>query len=284
MRVTPVLLAMSVAFAAPGLSALAEEAGAFDLEGFTDVEFETVPREQFAGPGEPDWDHLEPGNPGAEFPFQPVNRFTTLVNGYLGAARAGDVRLHVVVYPSFAPEYAAGILRVSGQARIFRLESREQLWSDPAMWTLESGTGQGLYAEVGFHETDELRARMKAAYPAVPADVPLSHCERSVPQGLAAAIEGVWARMVRGARASPQPSWVLDGVTYLFSMHGGGGREGYVWSPPGGSRTDRLVRVADLMSDYCRTQEPDAVRAKLEDEVAALAEALDAAGEPAAAP
>lgn len=69
--------------------------------------------------------------------------------------------------------------------------------------------------------------------------------------------------MLYAAHYSRGPTHGHDGETYHFSAKGWGRHyiAGYTWSPDPETQTGKLVKLTELMSDYCHDAEPETLDA-----------------------
>lgn len=233
-------------------------------------------------------DHLEP--PRSYDDVAVIGGYYGLLNDRFREMDAPDVRVRLLVVPSFSPEWAIGIRHADGAFRIVYLTPATQLWRFPATEMLERGTVEYIGnlgeeelpdGEARRERTDDIVRDRRAALPATPQKVPLFRCEQPVGADLARRIEGLWRAMLRGVRPPENLLLGTDGVTYHFSMEADeGDLSGEIWSPPEGSTTGLLVAVAERMRAYCKAGGSESDGAALEQAVRAIEQRLaDGVGE-----
>lgn len=209
-----------------------------------------------------------------------IGGYYGLLNDAFREMHAPDVRVRLLVVPSFSPEQAIGIRHVDGAFRILYLTPGTQLWGYPAAEMLEEGVVEVVStldeAEapdegVRRERTEKAVRGLRSGMPATAREVPLLRCEQPVGAELARRIEVLWRKMLVDARPPEHVIGGKDGVTYRFSMAADGrDLSGEVWSPRGGSTTGLLVAVGERMRDYCNASGSGQAEADLTGAVLAL--------------
>jgi tetratricopeptide (TPR) repeat protein len=191
-------------------------------------------------------------------------KYYSMVYTALKEAYKRDVRVRVLVLPSFSPEYAVGIRENSGTFTIFRLSPVKQLWRYKILEDLKAGRG-GKVVET-YIEGDKKRrkvisaeeriAKIEAEYPKDFRDVEIKRCEVQINSDLAKSIIEIWEKMLLQTRYVKKNGLGLDGATYHFSMLSMSAMNvlaGKTWSPSAKSKTGKLVKISYWMEKMCMT-------------------------------
>lgn len=186
----------------------------------------------------------------------------------LGEAFAPGVRLRAIVYPGLGIEHAVGLRQGEGRYEIFSLRPSRSVWEYQQLAMYRSGQAGSMRVDLedpdseGRDTTEDEIRRLQAELPADPAGLPLSRCAVAVGGDVAAALLAAWRRMLEEVRPGEMLETGADGASYLFSMElGDRTLSGFTWSPGGGTRPARLVRLAGAMRDYCETRAAARLRA-----------------------
>jgi hypothetical protein len=185
--------------------------------------------------------------------FTTLEDFQKLVRNVFREAYTSDVRIRVLVQPSFAREYAVGLKETNGTFTAFWVESKVQLWGYGLLDMFKKGQIVGV--RDGKSTNAEEIARLEAELPQQPNNVPLMRCQKPIESALAQRILFAWSQML--TRARPDKSYGLDGDTYEFAMiHGDKTITGTAWSPAPGSRDDLLINVVIALRRVCMNNFP----------------------------
>jgi hypothetical protein len=167
-----------------------------------------------------------------------------------------DVRLRVIVKPSFQPEHAIGLRERDGAFTVFSMAPKRMVWSYSLAALMRSGGIQGMNMDGTPIDMRQEARKILRGMPANPGDLPVSGCVAPVDAALAETLVTSWRRMLQSVE--PNERLGLDGVTYVFSMPSSTGElVGEIWSPEEGSRTGDLVSLAGAMRAYCLKPDPE---------------------------
>ncbi|WP_444942389.1 hypothetical protein [Microbulbifer sp. ZKSA004] len=196
-------------------------------------------------------EHLEPED--SQFSRELFGGYTHLVLSYLGSAYEEDVIVRLIGFPSFSPEYVLGIKQNDKENYIFFESPKMQLWGYQMMPLMEEGSVKVMNDEGEFVKDEAGLKELESQYPKSPQEIPRIRCKKEIRQELADKIQYVWQEMLYETRYPRDFSMGADGQTYHFSakMFGNLNYAGKVWSPSPESKTGKLVRISDLMVDYC---------------------------------
>jgi hypothetical protein len=180
------------------------------------------------------------------------------------------VKLRVLVTPSFSKEYVAGLVEKDRTIEVFVLEPSSAIWDTELIRMYESGEigalakdGKALPLEKN-SSYQELKKSTPADYRAIKA----KRQARPVPPDVAGVLKEIWKEMLLNVRHPAEPEDGLDGTTYDFSawISGRGELSGHTWSPEPESKTGRLTKLADTLSDYARGKaDLDTLKERLEE-------------------
>ncbi len=194
---------------------------------------------------------LEPED--SQFSRELLGGYTHLVLSYLSSAYEDDVKVRLIGFPSFSPEYSLGIRESEGGFSIFYESPKIQLWGYQIMPMMEQGSVQVMNDDGEFVKDEEGLKELESQYPKKPLDIPRVSCNVKIDKALANDIVFVWQEMLYETKYSRESNMGLDGETYHFSakMWGNVNYAGKVWSPPSESKTGKLVSISELMAEYC---------------------------------
>jgi hypothetical protein len=217
-------------------------------------------------------DHLVPESSvigGSEFSPD----YQSVVQAVLHEAYADDVKVRLIVEPSFSPEAAIGLKEDNGNYRIFTLAPAVQLWGYESLRMMKGGE-ERLVSNGNSKDSqppDNDIAALKAYLPADVHDVKVKRCEADIDPALGARIVEVWKAMLLDTRYARGPEYVkgpdgkmqqvvaevMDGTLFHFSMFGGlDFLAGQAHSPFEGTKPAQLVNIADMMDQFCQTKDP----------------------------
>lgn len=183
------------------------------------------------------------------------------VRSVLREAFGPEVKARALVYPSFQPEFAVGLRQTAQQHEIFFIRPSRMVWTYTLVELMRRGRA-GTMTFDGRDATAAEIARLTEGLPERPSDLPVERCATPVDEALAGALILAWRTMLEDI--GPRRQAGLDGVTYEFSMTSGNrSLAGEIWSPERGTRSERLVRIANLMRSYCEAPRPRAAREML---------------------
>jgi hypothetical protein len=198
-------------------------------------------------------DHLEPEDSQFSGLFMP--QYNDMVIDALGEAYADNVRARAMVFPSFSPEYAVGILSEDEKYKVFHLEPEKQYWGYMSL-ALKKSEAEQVVNDGELKRDAEGIKRLEEAYPENYEDIEVQRCRRPFAAEVAEKAVDIWLYMLLETRYSDDLSIGLDGTTYHFSApYGHKILAGKVWSPASDSKTGKLVAIINSMVEYCKEKE-----------------------------
>jgi hypothetical protein len=160
-----------------------------------------------------------------------------------------DLKLAVLITPSFKPEQVVGIRSRDGKNEVVVAAARQSIWGYVDVESYEAAQRDEPYSYL-IEESDykSQRAQLPGSY----RDVPLDIASVPVDAELAKRISSVWKSALLSARQPVEPELGLDGTTFTFSMrvHGYGVLSGSTWSPDADTDMHSLVTLAKVMQQY----------------------------------
>ncbi len=200
-------------------------------------------------------EHLEPED--SLFTGLFMQGYESLVIEYLSEAKEKDVRVKVLVFPSFSAEYALGIKENNNKYFIFQVRPKIQIWAHRRMILMKKEQKRALEAGESVNYADEL-SELESGLPQDPMKIEKIKCKTEISSRLAESIIAVWKKMLFETKYKKKEGFGLDGTTYHFSMKVGyKNMAGKVWSPNKKSKTGKLVSLTESMSKVCDSDSSD---------------------------
>jgi hypothetical protein len=174
-------------------------------------------------------DHLVPTTGIAEYEKTLADEFRDVFTS--------DVRLRVVVEPSFHEEYAVAVKQSASGYRILYVQATDYIWG-------------ALMTKPNNDPAPRPLLNKKLDNP-----IPVRECESDVPAGTAKRLELIWAEMLRKARPDDSGVVVMDGTNYNFSSEVDGEIEmAEATSPDEDTKPGALIAIAHTMRELCTTK------------------------------
>ena len=187
--------------------------------------------------------------------------YNQMVLNYLREANDRDVLARVFVYPSFEPEYAIGIKKKEESYTIFKISPTLELWGYETISMLKEDLN------IAVEDKDIIMAKeaikeYEETYPKNYLDVPIKRCDVKIQESLANDIVSLWEQMLLETRYEKSQLFILDGVSYHFSMNIGTQiLAGQTASPDKETKPGKLVALTDAMASFCKKKTKTKLRA-----------------------
>ncbi len=189
-------------------------------------------------------DNLEPED--SIFSKGVVSEYHSMVVNYLSEIRERNIRVSVIVMPSFQPEYGLGIKETEGEYSIIKVKPEKMLWQQYIL----------LQKLMSSYVTSEERAMLeKDLLNDDPMKLKKVRCSTLIEKNLAQSIISVWQKMLFQTQYQKEKTLWNDAVTYHFSMIAG--RQiitGKLRSPDAGFKTGKLIKITKAMEDLCQSK------------------------------
>lgn len=202
-------------------------------------------------------DHLRPeesalSDPGARF----LHEYYLNVAQVLKPQPNEKINAHVVVLPSFSPEYLVGIKQLDHDYQIFSIEPEISIWQFSYIDDFRKNPDKFDSYDIPAHI--EALEKKSQQIPLSYDDIRVVRCTVNIPKTVAENLLRVWQSMLLEVRFPPKGRPVLDGVRYHFSMRDKDSFQtlsGKTHSPAQNTKVGKLVALTDKMKKICDDQD-----------------------------
>ncbi len=162
----------------------------------------------------------------------------TMFHPVLGRSKAS-----LLVSPSFQPQYAIGIFEKDGKFEVRGLRVETNLWYHQYRVKNFKKWQEGKLSDEDYQKNKDSPFWGKSF-----SELEMSKCKKSLEADMAEQFLAVWEKMLLGTRYRKKNRFGLDGTRYHFSFRS---MEGQIWSPEGGTKMDKFVRLGESLVIYC---------------------------------